>query len=73
MSNFRFGVLNMCPVWSIVVLNLNTLSPVCVVFRDSLKWHEPLKSIFTLIVTYDVEKVVVNCLESLRCLQLMLQ
>ena len=49
-SNFGFRVLHMRPVWSTVILDLNALSHVCVVFKDNLEWHEPLRELSCLLL-----------------------
>ena len=61
--------INTCTIGDLLYRNLIAHSHVIV----ALKWHEWLFEKFTLIVTYCVEKEVVNWLESLRILLLFWQ
>ena len=60
----------MHPVRSIVFLSLNTLSPVCVVFKVGLKWHEPLREFARLLLPIVLRRtwlIVLNCSDVSNC------
>ena len=57
-------------VWSIVVLSLNVLSHICVVFSESLKWHEPLREFSHLLLPIVLRGewlIVSNCSDVSNC------
>ena len=60
----------MHPVWSFVVLSLNALSHICVVFREGLKWHEPLREFSRLLLPIVLRRewlIVLNCSDVSNC------